>query len=180
MENSGAWSAISISHSLFHHFAWAHVQIWPCLTARGCKQSVCVSGEDQGRIWLVELLLMRLERPVCWKKHRCTQENPTATKNQTWSLTKAKRKSLNVFDTSLVLTVLSSVYFYILANEVSSGAEAVSTRKMAFCLWGWSQEHYVKCHVVWNQMRWLNLLFTFTFFLLKKCPPNLPEDSTPL
>lgn len=130
-----AWhdqSSAFFMHSsfIFHEL----VQIWPCFSVWGSQQRVCVSGEDQGRIWIMALLLMRLERPMCWKRHGCAQENPSDTKKQTWSLTKAKIKSLNAFDTSLVLTVLSSVYFWILANGVSSGAEAVSAWKMAFCL----------------------------------------------
>jgi len=32
------------------------------------QRRVCVSGEDKGRIWLMELLLMRLGRLLCLKE----------------------------------------------------------------------------------------------------------------
>lgn len=100
-----------------------------------------------------------LRGDCAWKGNRRAQENPSTHKTQTRSLRKAIRKSLNAFDTSLVLTVVSSVYFCTLASGLSSGAETVCARKMAFCLRGQSQEHCVKLqhffNVLWNQMRWI-------------------------
>lgn len=145
VENSGAWSVISIFQALLHHLVWAHVQICPCFPARGIStESMCFwggSGENLAHGAVVneawEVVVPERSIDVPGRIHQ-------PPKNQNWSLRKAERKSLNAFDTSLVLTVLSSVYFCILASGVSSGAKAVCTRKMAFCRRGQSQEHCVK------------------------------------
>lgn len=144
VENSRAWSVISIFHALLHHFVWAHLQIWPCFSAGGIStESMCFWG-GSGRIWLTELLLMRLEKPLCLKEALMCPAESISPEKPDLILEESKKKVLECFWYLISFNSFVITLFCILASGVSSGAEAVCTRKMAFCLRGWSQEHCVK------------------------------------